>query len=125
MKDTLKFDFETGEFVIKNGNPVVLTGKDALVMWIEKLLKTQLNRYKPYLNTRYGVNVGDLIIGNTYNIDFTESELKRELELALLQHKDINSVTSFSVERKGAVLNVTMKLDTAYGEITERYDTDN
>lgn len=125
MKDTLKFDFETGEFVIKNGNPVVLTGKDALVMWIEKLLKTQLNRYKPYLNTGYGVNVGDLIIGNTYNIDFTESELKRELELALLQHKDINSVTSFSVERKGAVLNVTMKLDTAYGEITERYDNDN
>lgn len=44
MKEAYKFDFEKGEFVFKNKDAVVLTGYDALKQWIEKCIRTQLNR---------------------------------------------------------------------------------
>ena len=48
MKKTFDFDFRNGEFNMKNGNPVVLEGVDALKMWIQKCIRTQLNRYSIY-----------------------------------------------------------------------------
>ena len=48
MKNTFDFDFKNGEFRMENGNPVVLSGIDALKMWIKKYLRTQLNRYSIY-----------------------------------------------------------------------------
>ncbi|MCC8168822.1 MAG: DUF2634 domain-containing protein [Oscillospiraceae bacterium] len=119
MKNTYKFDFKTGEFVMKNGSPAVLSGLDALKMWIEKCLRTQLGRYSIYNGTGYGANIEDLVIGNTYGIDFAESELQREIETALLKHDNINSLTDFSVTRSGDLLTVSFTLDTVYGTDTE------
>ena len=48
MKNTFDFDFKIGEFRMKNGNPVVLTGIDALKLCIEKTIRTQLNRCSIY-----------------------------------------------------------------------------
>ena len=68
MKNTFDFDFKNGEFRMKNGNPVVLTGIDALKLWIEKTIRTQLNRYSIYKNRQYGANIEDLVIGKTYGM---------------------------------------------------------
>ena len=81
---------------MKNGNPVVLTGIDALKLWIEKTIRTQLNRYSIYKGRQYGANIEDLVIGKTYGIDFAESELRREIEIALLKNEDIHNMDSFS-----------------------------
>ena len=40
MKKTFDFDFRKSEFNMKNGNPVVLEGVDALKMWIQKCIRT-------------------------------------------------------------------------------------
>lgn len=62
------------------------------------------------------------IIGeSTFTLIKKESELRRELEKALLRHDDIKSLSSFSVLRMGTTLDVSFTLSTVYGEITEEY----
>ena len=122
MKNTYAFDFSGGEFIFKNGDAVTLTGVSALKQWIEKTLRTQTGRYKLYLGKEYGVNIEDLVIGKSYKDDFVESELKREIETALLRHYDIHSIDSFSVTKKSTALNISFTISTAYGEETLSYD---
>ncbi len=124
MKKTFDFDFEAGEFVMKNGNPVVLSGIDALKLWIQKCIRTQLNRYSIYKGKQYGANIEDLVIGKSYGIDFVESELRREIETALLQNEDIQNMSSFSVKRAGSTLNISFTLITVYGKVSEVYTYD-
>lgn len=124
MKNTFAFDFKTGEFIMKNGNPIVLTGIDALKLWIEKCIRTQLNRYSIYKGRPYGANIEDLVIGKSYKFDFAESELRREIETALLRNENIQSMSEFSVEKRSAMLNIFFTLATVYGKITEVYSYD-
>lgn len=124
MKKTFAFDFKTGDFVMKNGNPVVLTGIDALKLWIEKVMRTQSGRYSIYNGEQYGTNIEDLVIGKSYKFDFAESELRREIEEALLQHEDIKRVENFTAEKIGSVLNIEFTLLTVYGEIKEVFTYD-
>lgn len=122
MKNTFLFDFKKCDFVIKDGNPVTVSGIDALKVWIDKILHTQLNRYKIYNGTTYGANIEDLVIGKGYGSAFTASELKREIETALLQNEDIYSVSDFEITRNRDVLSVTFTVNTAYGEEAYTYD---
>ena len=124
MKKTFDFDFKAGEFIMKNGNPVVLSGIDALKLWIQKCIRTQLNRYSIYMGKQYGANIEDLVIGKSYGIDFVESELRREIETALLQNEDIQSMSSFSIKKTGSTLNISLTLITVYGKVSEVYTYD-
>lgn len=123
MKNTFAFDFKVGEFILKNGSPIILTGIDALKLWIEKCIRTQLNRYSIYKGRQYGVNIEDLVIGKSYGLDFAESELRRELETALLQNEDIYSMSAFSIKNNRSVMTIYFTLITSYGEVTGTYDT--
>lgn len=124
MKNTYNFDFKQGEFVMSGGAVSVLTGIDALRIWIDKTLRTQLDRYSIYDGKDYGANIEDLIIGKSYGFDFVESELKREIETALLKHDDILSLDSFSVVKNGTILNISFTLSTAYGKLNEEVTYD-
>ena len=124
MKNTYNFDFKQGEFVMSGGSVAVLVGVDALMLWIDKTIRTQLGRYSIYNGKNYGANIEDLIIGKSYGFDFVESELKREIETALLRHEDILGMDKFSVVKRGTVLEVSFTLKTVYGNIDKemRYD---
>lgn len=124
MKNTYNFDFNQGEFVMSGGAVSVLTGIDALRLWIDKTLRTQLDRYSIYDGKNYGADIEDLVIGKSYGFDFVESELKREIETALLKHDDILSLDSFSVVKNGTILNINFTLSTTYGKLNEevKYD---
>lgn len=124
MKNTYNFDFKQGEFVMFGGSVAVLVGVDALMLWIDKTIRTQLGRYSIYDGKNYGANIEDLIIGKSYGFDFVESELKREIETALLRHEDILGMDKFSVVKRGTVLEVSFTLKTVYGNIDKemRYD---
>ena len=81
-----------------------------------------MGRYKMYQNTDYDGSIDDLVIGKTYGIGFTESELKREIREALESHEDINAVTGFEVDRKHDILIINIHLSTVYGEEDIKYD---
>ena len=97
MGASFLFDFSKGDFVLENGRVVQA---DDITVWIEKILRTEKKRYKIYDGTNYGITLEDLIIGTNYNISFTESELKREVEEALTQHPRITGITNFTVTRQ-------------------------
>ena len=47
-KSPSSFDFETGDFLIKDGKVQTVSGYVALKQWIQKMLKTEQNKYKIY-----------------------------------------------------------------------------
>ena len=119
MKDSFKFDFDTGEFVTDSaGGVVTVSCMESLMQWVNKILRTQYNRYKLYNGTYYGSNIEDLVIGRSYSIDFTESELKREIEKALLKNDNIYTVSS-AITRYKDRLNIDVSLTTSYGTVKE------
>ena len=93
------FDFENGDFIVRDGKLIECDSIDAIKVWIEKILRTEKGRYKIYDNTEYGCHLGDLIIGNNYTAEFIEAELKREIGDAIKQNTRITSVTNFNITR--------------------------
>lgn len=122
MKDTFLYDFKACDFVMENGDPVTVSGIDALKVWITKMLHTQLNRYDIYAGTSYGANIEDLVIGKGYSAAFIQSELKREIETALLQNTDIEYVSDFTLTKEQDKLDISFTIGTVYGEETYIYD---
>ncbi len=104
------FDFENGDFVVRDGKLIECDGIDAIKVWIEKILRTEKDRYKIYDNTEYGCHLEDLIIGNSYTAEFIEAELKREIEDALKQNPRITSVTNFNIIRNKNAITVTLEV---------------
>ena len=107
---TYLFDFDKGDFVIRDGKLVECDGVEAIKVWIEKILRTEKGRFKIYDNTEYGCHLEDLIIGNSYTSEFIEAELKREIEEALLLNSQITSVTNFKISREKNSLTVEMEV---------------
>ena len=120
MKSSYKFDFTNNEFVFNNGDCKVVTGADSLKQWIEKMLRTQIGAYSMY--TSYGSNIKDLVIGSAYNRDFTDTELKREIEEALLKNEDILSVDSIDISRDRKTLTVDISITSTYGSESVVYN---
>lgn len=106
------FDFEKGDFAVRDGKLVECDGIDAIKVWIEKILRTEKNRYKIYDGTDYGCQIEDLIIGNTYSFEFTDSELKREIEEALLQNPKIIAISKFLITRNKNSVTVELEVNT-------------
>jgi len=107
---TYLFDFDKGDFVIRDGKLIECDGIEAIKVWIEKILRTEKGRFKIYDNTEYGCHLEDLIIGNSYTPGFIEAELKREIEDALLLNSQITSVTNFKISREKNSLIVEMEV---------------
>ena len=104
------FDFENGDFVVRDGKLIECDGIDAIKVWIEKILRTEKGRYQIYSGTEYGCHLEDLIIGNSYTAEFIEAELKREIEDALKQNPRITSVTDFKITRNKNAITVTLEV---------------
>jgi hypothetical protein len=99
------FDFEKGDFVLVDGNLVETTETKALKIWIEKILKTEKNKYEIYDNENYGVKLDDLK-GQVLPLEFAKSEILREVKEALLQHPHIFRVDNLTVEQIDSGLTI-------------------
>ena len=104
------FDFENGDFVVRDGKLIKCDSIDAIKVRIEKIFRTEKGRYPIYNNTEYGCHLEDLIIGNSYTAEFIEAELKREIEDALKQNPQITSVTNFKITRNKNAITVTLEV---------------
>jgi len=117
------FDFSIGDFVLQDGKVIIANDETAMRGWIEKILRTEKDRYSIYENTEYGISIEDLLVGSNYSLEFAESELRREIEDALIQHPQIIGISNFSIERttSGAnvIFTVVLKDGTTFGnEVT-------
>ena len=60
------FDFETGKMIIKDGKVVYGDKKKNIEQWIRLLILTQVDKFKVYQGTNFGMLDLYNLIGNNY-----------------------------------------------------------
>lgn len=112
-----KFDFDLGDFVVKDGKVTTVTGVEALKLWIKKVLRTKKNKYEIYKTQnveKYGVNLLE-IVTSKYPLTYIQAQVQSTVTEALLKNSDIKSVTNFKFVRDKRLLNVQFDVITVYG----------
>ena len=113
------WDFERDCFLYDaNGRHILLTGNDALEVWIYKALKTERFSYLVY-SWQYGIELKPFI-GKVMGVEERYSELKRVITECLMVNPYIKSIDSYSFvqENRGELVHVRITLTTIYGEVT-------
>ena len=55
------FDFETGQYVIRDGKVIECTQEEAIRQWVGFLIKTPAERFEVYEGTEFGTYIHNLI----------------------------------------------------------------
>lgn len=114
---TFKWDFEIGDFVLRDGKVTTLTELDYLSVWIQKVLRTRRNTLI-YRNTNYGSDHYTLI-GQNFTQDFAQAELERMITEALLENTAITGVSGFEYTQEGSKLSVHFVVSSIFGTTQE------
>ena len=109
------WDFINNDFKLKDGKFIIVTGKEALKVWIWKALHTLKMTYSIY-SDNYGSNL-DSIIGQGYSEALIDSEAKRLVEECLSPNAHILSIIDFKTISDGDTLNVSFTALTDQGEV--------
>lgn len=111
----LAIDFNTGEVLEKDGEIIVLEGKEAINIWIWKALKTERNRFKAYSNN-FGSDIHKEI-GYVYDRTIKEQLIINEIIDTLLVNPYITNVYDFDISYSvdTLTLDIAFKVDSIYG----------
>ncbi|WP_077369717.1 DUF2634 domain-containing protein [Anaerosalibacter sp. Marseille-P3206] len=117
---TFLYDFKKGDFAIRGGRLVEVEGKEAVRVWIEKILRTEKFKFEVYKEDEgideYGISIKDLIQGKKVPQFFLQSELRREIEQALKKHSEIDRIEDFRTEQELATLKIYFTVILKNGE---------
>lgn len=105
-----EINFETGQLTGRT-----VKGKDAIKMWIYKVIKTERYRHIIY-SWDYGIELEDLI-GQGFERSYIESEVQRYIKDALSINDHIKEVKDFNVSFEGSVLTMHFTVVTEFGEV--------
>lgn len=112
------FDFKKGDFVLDGtGNLKPLSNFEALKIWIEKILKTDRNKFIIYEGSNYGIDSLKELVNSDYNFEFIKAEIEINIKDVLLQNTAIKSVEDFKFERDKRQLLVSFNISTIYGVV--------
>lgn len=106
-------DFETGTPRWESGNPVLVTGLEAVKSWAWRAIATARYRW-PVFDWSYGCEL-EALVGQPYQADTKRSEAERYVEEALTVCPYIRAVHVREVRLEGAALHLSVDLDTVYG----------
>ena len=107
------FDLETGQHILENGNLKTATDLQNIKQWIDKTLRTQLDKFKIYEAVDYGISIYKYMGKRTLPAGYLNAEFKRELTEQLLKNSYISNVTDYTAvrERRGIIVNFTVVLE--------------
>ena len=109
------WDFENNVPLFRQGEPVVVTGREAVKVWIWKALYTVRYRHEIY-SWDYGSEF-ERLIGQTYTPELKEAEAPRFLRECLMINPYITAVTDITAQFEGSRLTVDARVNTIYGEV--------
>ena len=109
------WDYVNNVPIFLRGEPVIVTGKEAVKVWIWKALHTARYRYEIY-SWAYG-NEFESLVGQAYTPSLKEAEAPRYLREALIINPYITAVTGIAVDFSGSRLAVSGRAETIYGEV--------
>jgi hypothetical protein len=111
----VKWDFENDIPLYLNGAPVIVSGKEAILVWAWKALHTP--RYRKEIYTwDYGCEAESLI-GQPFTEELKQSEAARYVRDCLLVNPYITGVSDILVSFANDVLSITCTIETIYGEV--------
>ena len=110
----VKWDFENDIPVYVNGAPVIVSGKDAVLVWAWKALHTP--RYRHEIYTWDFGNEAESLIGQPITEELKQSEAARYIRDCLIVNPYITDVSDITVSFTGDVLNISCTIETIYGE---------
>lgn len=98
-KDLL-FDTMSKKVVVRDGKTEITNKKQQVKQWIFILINTEMEKYKIYKNTEFGIRFLYEMKGNEfYSSGFTIAQIKDELEEKLLLNKNIQRVESIEITK--------------------------
>lgn len=109
------WDYQNNRPIFRRGEPVTVTGREAVKVWIWKALHTTRYRYEIY-SWAYG-NEFESLLGQAYTQNLKEAEAPRYLREALEINPYITAVTNITVDFSGSRLTVAGRAETIYGEV--------
>jgi hypothetical protein len=112
----VKWDYEKNIPIYVNGSPVIVSGKEAVLVWAWKALDTSRYRHEIY-TWDYGCEVESLI-GQPFAEELKQSEAARYVKECLITNPYITGVTDITVSFTGEILNIRCTIETIYGEVS-------
>lgn len=110
------WDFEQDKFLYDgNGNHIIVTGAEALEVWIYKALKTERYEHEAY-SWSYGIELKPFI-GKVMGIKERYSELRRVIVECLMVNPYIKSIDKVTFHHKGTLVTCEITLTSVYGEV--------
>lgn len=103
-----EIDFKTGRLTGR-----IITGLDAIKQWARLVLGTD-RYYFPQYTWNHGSELSTLI-GQSYNEEYIQSEVRRMIKDALMVNKDIIDVENIRHEMVKDTLTVSFTIVTLYG----------
>ena len=103
-------DFETGELT-----GAIVTGKEAIAVWIWNCLHTERFRYAIY-SWQYGVEY-EQYIGQTVSNEFLIADAQTETEEALTVNPYITGISDFDISFSGSTLSISFTAETTLGDL--------
>lgn len=109
------WDYENDVPVFRRGEPVPVTGREAIKVWIWNAIHTERCRHEIY-SRAYGSEFHSLA-GQAYTESLKTAEAPRYLRECLLVNPYITAVNNITVEFAGDRLTVSGTAVTVYGEV--------
>lgn len=110
------WDFAAGIPIFRAGMPVMVSGQEALKVWVYKALRTARRRY-PIYSRAYGCGAWQLV-GKPYTEQLKRSEAQRLVRECLLRSPYIRAVENIEVTFSDGTLDISCDVKTIYGEVT-------
>lgn len=110
------WDFKNNDFLLKDGKFQIVTGKEAIKIWIWKALHTIRLTYSIYSDS-YGHDL-NTIIGQGFSNGLIQSEAKRLVWQCLSVNSHITRIEGFTAVTDGDTLTVSFTAITDQGEVS-------
>lgn len=112
-------DWEKGCFALRNGKPYLISGAEALKIWVKCALHGESVRYLYSAHSGdYGNRLEELL-GESMDRGILENRLRKEIRDTLLVSPYITGVDGFTFDRKGAGVTVRFAVHTLYETLDE------
>ncbi len=110
------WDCEKNQPVWRDGNPVWVTGAEAVQSWTARALHT-IRRSSDVFSADFGCDLASLA-GQPYTEAVRQSEAARTIRECLTINPYIRDVQQISVDFSESTLHLSCTVQTVYGEVT-------
>ncbi len=117
------FDYKTGQHKMIDGKPILCSLTETIEQWIEKVLRTELDKYGVYTideTENFGISIYRFIGNKAIPMGYVASELKREITEQMLQHRYIKEITDYEVIREKRGLHILFTAVLLTGETLKK-----